>query len=477
MFGRLLRAEWTKLRSVPRWLLALAAALVLTVLMGMLTSSGSGTNTDDREMTMGPGGDPVKDDLHFVHQPLRGDGTITAKVRDQSSKEPWAQAGLMIKASATRGASYAAIMVTPGHGIRLQTDFTEDEPGGRNAPWLRLTRTGKTVTGYASDDGVTWREVGTMTPKALPQQAEMGLYVASPNSRVLERGIGSSTLGERSTENTATFSDVTPSGTWKNTDLASLAGSGPGKDFRPPVGKSSESAGVFTVTGSGVAVPEELSDERIRLPLTGAIAGLIAIAALGVLFMTSEYRRGMIRTTFAVSPGRGRVLAAKAIVLGSVTFAVGLAACTAAVLIAQPSLRDNGFTGPFFLAPAWNADVLRAIVGSAGLLALVAVLGLALGAILRRSAPAIALLLVTLIVPPIAVGALPLSAAQWVIRATPAAGFSIQATVPRYDHVDSLCLPEDACSFREPWAGFGVLLAYAVVMMLVAVWLLRRRDA
>ena len=60
--------------------------------------------------------------------------------------------------------------------------------------------------------------------------------------------------------------------------------------------------------------------------LVGAFAGLIAVVVVGTMFITAEYRRGLIRTTFAASPRRGRVLAAKAIVIGAVTFAAGLAA-------------------------------------------------------------------------------------------------------------------------------------------------------
>ena len=41
-FGRLVLAEWTKLRSVPRWAMAMLAAVVLTVLVSVLAASGSG---------------------------------------------------------------------------------------------------------------------------------------------------------------------------------------------------------------------------------------------------------------------------------------------------------------------------------------------------------------------------------------------------------------------------------------------------
>jgi hypothetical protein len=92
--------------------------------------------------------------------------------------------------------------------------------------------------------------------------------------------------------------------------------------------------------------------------------------------------------------------------------------------------------------------VLRAVIGSAAALALAAVLGLAAGAILRRSAGAITAVIVLLVVPQLAAASLPVSAGRWLLRATPSAGFAIQQTVER-----GLCLPEDGCFPRVPGRG------------------------
>ena len=64
----------------------------------------------------------------------------------------------------------------------------------------------------------------------------------------------------------------------------------------------------------------------------GTFAGLIAVIVVATMFITAEYRRGLIRITLAASPRRGRVLAAKAVVIGSVTFVAGLVAAAAAVI-------------------------------------------------------------------------------------------------------------------------------------------------
>lgn len=77
--------------------------------------------------------------------------------------------------------------------------------------------------------------------------------------------------------------------------------------------------------------------------LVGAFAGLIVMAVVGAVFITTDYRRGLILTTLAVSPRRGRVLAAKALVLGTVGFITGLAGTAGAVSLARPRARANGF--------------------------------------------------------------------------------------------------------------------------------------
>jgi hypothetical protein len=155
------------------------------------------------------------------------------------------------------------------------------------------------------------------------------------------------------------------------------------------------------------------------------------------------------------------VLAAKALVLGAAALAAGAAAGFGAFLLSAPVLRSNG------VDPASLADgpVLRAVAGTAALVAVVAVFSLGVATILRRSAAAITLVLLLLLLPQLLATGLPLSAARWLERLTPAAGFAIQQTVPRYD------------TAIGPWTGFGVLCGYAAAALALALWLLRRRDA
>ena len=204
----------------------------------------------------------------------------------------------------------------------------------------------------------------------------------------------------------------------------------------------------------------------------------MAIVAVAVLFITAEYKRGMIRTTFAASPRRGRVVAAKALVIAAATFVLGLVGCAIALLVGLPMLRDNGFKPPAFpdVSPV-DRPALVAAGGTAVALALIAVFAFGLGAILRRSAAAITAVVILVVTPQILVSALPRSAALWLMRLSPAAAFSVQEVPPRYQQVSRVCLPEDGCAYGSPWAGIGVIAVYAAVTMGIALWLLRRRDA
>jgi ABC-type transport system involved in multi-copper enzyme maturation permease subunit len=469
-FLQVLRGEWTKFRSVRSTAWCVLLGVGLMILVSIVSANGS-------SIAVAGGGPQVQDKFHFVHQPLTGDGTVVAQVLTQENTGPWAKAGIIIKESTEPGTTYAALMVTPGHGVRLQADFKTDLAGSRTKGprWLKLTRTGNTITGYESADGAGWSTVGSVVLGALPQTAEVGLFVASPavGERIVKHGTG--TEGSPDWEaSTATFGDVSvasaggaASGQWQDLDV-----SGPGREVdRQVAGSAHEAGGVFTVSGVGDISGEQpasqlQADDLVRNSLVGVYIGLIALVTLGVVFATSEFKTGTIRTTFAASPRRGRVLAAKALVLGTSTFAAGLVASVAALYGALPIMRGNGFKPPRFPTPSLSdGAVLRAVVGTALVLAVLALFGLGLGTVMRRSSGPVTLVIALVVVPSIVSDLLPLDVERWLVRLTPLAGFAIQATnLHRFD------------VWIRPWAGFGVLCAYAAVALAAAFWLLRRRD-
>jgi hypothetical protein len=493
-FAGLLLAEWTKLRSVTRWVLALLAAVALTIGLSFLAASGN--KWDSRGQVgyvTGPLGTPVSDSFYFVHQPVTGDTTVTVRVASlttQSSRDvrqfgtdtmtkvedssPFADpaAGIMIKDGTAPGSSYAAVLLTP-EGVRMQWDYHGNRQGSAatGERWLRLVRSGDTITGYESADGSSWQRISTATPKRLPATVEIGFYVSSPDEYYLERGVGSTSVGNRTTHANAVFDNISPGTTdaWHG-DVIGYAPP-PDKGDGAPAGQHSERAGVFTVTGSGLVGPKTPPDDLMAAGLIGVIGGLMALIAVGVLSATAEYRRGMIRTTFVATPRRGRVLAAKAIVLGATAYLVGLAGVLGAYLVAVPVLRRNGFVEPAFPRPSLtDGPILRTLLLTAAFMAGVTLVGLGIGVLLRHSAPAITVTVVLVLLPLILGMILPGSSPKWLMYTTLAGGMATErATGPNITLVEPWAL-------IGPWPAIGTVAAWVAVALGLAWWRLRTRD-
>jgi len=534
-FPHLLRAEWTKFRTVRGWVIVMVAAALLTALAVVALagiSNGSQNAAANPAVAIGPGGEAVTDDFYFVHQSLDGNGSITARVASLDTElptpgggpfphiaVPWAKAGIIIKAGTKPGSAYAAVMATPAHGVRMQYDYTHDTAGlpstasAASARWLRLTRSGDTITGYESADGTHWAEIGTASLAGLPPTVQAGLLVTSPSLLVPNNSVSchggtcsagtpgqsfasNSSLASYATQATAAFDHVSlrgervkgdgeVGGAWRGgqvgfpTGIAFFCTPSPGH-FCPktPAGGFTKSGGTFTLAGSGDIAPYVTDVDPLGTVLKGSLVGLLAVIALGALFITAEYRRGLIRTTFAASPRRGRVLAAKAIVIGLVTFAAGLAGAAVALPIAENKLHSGGWASSVY--PVWSLTSghgLQIVVGTAGLLAVAAILALSAGAVLRRSAGAIAAVVVLLIVPLILGVILPQGPGDWLLRLTPAAAFGLQQGTPHYSQVTSSCQPINGCFPLAPWQGFAVLCVWGAAALGIALFLLRRRDA
>lgn len=212
----------------------------------------------------------------------------------------------------------------------------------------------------------------------------------------------------------------------------------------------------------------------IEQPLVGIFIGLIAVVVVAAMFFTAEYRRDLIRTTLAAVPRRGPVLAAKAVVVASAAFVVALAASVIVVPIGISRARNQGQ----FVLPVSTLTEVRVLVGTAAMVAIAAVLALAVGAILRRSAAAVTTVIVAIVLPfLLSVTVLPANVADWVLRVTPAAGFAIEQSIPHYSQVSALSSPAGGQFPLPPWAGLGVLCLYTAVALGLATFLLSRRDA
>jgi ABC-type transport system involved in multi-copper enzyme maturation permease subunit len=527
-FQQLVHAEWTKFRTVRGWLIGMLVAFLLTAGLGIFAAAGSsdiscGTSVSSgggpaqpvsvqhgaactTPITLGPGGEAVTDSFYFVHQSLAGNGSITVRVASLAaagsgpvpagsspdvpqSLVPWSKAGLIIKDGTTSGSAYAAMMVTGGHGVRMQWNYTGDTAGlagpvsATRPRWLRLTRSGGTITGYDSADGVHWTQVGVVNLAGLPSTVQAGLFATSPNDVQTSTSFGGGDQNGGPTQDTAVFDHVVRSGAWPaSTWAGTYVGRGAALAQGGLTGGYHQAGGRFTVTGSGDIAPliggplnGAAGHATLTIFLIGTFAGLIAVIVVATMFMTAEYRRGLIRITLAASPRRSRVLAAKALVLGLVAFVAGLAGAAAAVLFGRVVAQNQGLT----VFPVSALTELRAIVGTGLLVAVAAVFTLAVATMLRRSAAAIMVAIVAIVLPFFLAftSAVPQSVGDWLLRITPAAAFALQQPMTQYHQVIASYRPMAGFFPLAPWVGFAVLCAWAAVALGGAGWLLRRRDA
>lgn len=146
---------------------------------GIFTVSGCGTDIWG-----------TADAFRFVYLPVTGNCTMIARVSSVQDIDPWSKAGIMIRSSLSANSANALIAVTPGNGVTWQYRTTT---GGTSANttfagaapyWVKLVRSGNTLTGYRSPDGVNWTLEGTETI-SMASTNYIGLAVTSHNASYL----------------------------------------------------------------------------------------------------------------------------------------------------------------------------------------------------------------------------------------------------------------------------------------------------
>jgi hypothetical protein len=207
-----------------------------------------------------------------------------------------------------------------------------------------------------------------------------------------------------------------------------------------------------------------LSDKLTWDPTSISTAGFgiaqLAIGVLGVLLVTSEYSSGAIGGSLAAVPRRGRLLAAKAVVIMVLAFVVVEILAFVAFFIGQALISGHAPT-----ASLGQTGVARALIGAGLYGALLGMMGLALGTIIRSAAGAIAVLVAILYVLPGIAAALPTSIEHTVQEYWPTqAGAQVTQVV-------------HTANTLSPWAGIGVFFLFVAALSAMAFTLLQRRDA
>lgn len=146
------------------------------------------------------------DQFFFNHRLIGGDFDLNVRVDSLAAGDHWAKAGLMARENLAANSRHASAFATPsvnGTFFAYRTNAggatinTGSFPAGYPNTWLRLKRTGATLTGYAGVDGQNWVQLGTVTLSGLPSVLYVGMAVtgasATEDATAQFRDIGDAT--------------------------------------------------------------------------------------------------------------------------------------------------------------------------------------------------------------------------------------------------------------------------------------------
>ncbi|MEM7281353.1 MAG: PASTA domain-containing protein, partial [Pseudomonadota bacterium] len=185
-------------QSIPAVVSTLGPSTWQSQDIGAVAAAGSFTE-DTGTFTIEASGSDIwntADEFHFAYQPLDGDGEIIARVDSLVNTYVWAKAGVMMRETLDDNSRHASMFATPRRGLTFQRRVTpgassqSDDTGGRSVVphWVRLVRAGDVFTGYESEDGVSWTQVGQITI-SMNSTLFVGLAVTSHNDGVLTTAV------------------------------------------------------------------------------------------------------------------------------------------------------------------------------------------------------------------------------------------------------------------------------------------------
>ena len=219
---------------------------------------------------------------------------------------------------------------------------------------------------------------------------------------------------------------------------------------------------LFASLAKSVGTGESRTDSNTvvltaQLAVSGVAGiGLYIVMIMSALAVTTEYRFGVIRTTFLAAPNRAKVILTKAGFLGVIGLVVGEVLAFAAYGLAKLIKSD--------LPGLSTGEDWRQVAGIGLVYALGSVLAVAVGALLRQSAAAIALLLLF----PLLV--------ENLVGLIPRVGENIQKWLP-FHNADNFTGSQTLTDGLSPWASLLYFAAFTAVVLGLAVVVVNRRDA
>lgn len=205
---------------------------------------------------------------------------------------------------------------------------------------------------------------------------------------------------------------------------------------------------LFKNQWSDLSEKDRLSFDPTYTSFAGMSLGQLAMIVFGVLVVSNEYSTGMIRTSLAAVPQRGTFLASKLAVATGLAFAVGVVTSFAAFFLGQAMLGGHSTS-------IGDPGVLRAVIGGALYMTLIALFSMGVAAMLRSPMLALGVLMPFFFLISNILGAV--SATKKIARYLPdQAGSKIMQVVT----------PVDNDTPYGPWGGLAIMVVWVVVALL-----------
>jgi len=180
---------WRDHVSVPAYVPRGLPSPWLTADVGAVAQTGDVLHANGTYTVCGTGAGiaGTADEFNYVYQPLSGDITISAKINSMIWRHNDTIGGVMVRETLTSGSKHAMMALTSSNGAKFRRrtatggSTADTTQAGITAPyWVKLVRTGSTLTGYHSTNGTAWTQSGTVT-LAMSNTVYVGMAVSANN--------------------------------------------------------------------------------------------------------------------------------------------------------------------------------------------------------------------------------------------------------------------------------------------------------
>lgn len=207
--------------------------------------------------------------------------------------------------------------------------------------------------------------------------------------------------------------------------------------------------------------PDSIAGQALTAPSAGLVFGQLLIAALAVVLIASEWTTGMIRSTMVAVPKRIPALIAKTVIVAVIAFIVGFVSALVSYLVTQPILRGQELD--FALT---RDGVLESVINTGTFLALVAVISMSIGTLLRNTAGGVVTAVGIFFVLPIIVQLIS-GLADWIADAA--------RFLPGEAGTQMVAVMTSDGDLSQ-WEGGLVMGAWALVLLVLSLVVTKKRD-